>query len=401
LDAGALDGVRVVEMGFWVAGPSAATILADWGAEVVKIEPPTGDPMRGLQASPAFDLDNRGKRAVALDLAKAEAREIALRMIDRADVFVSNIRPEILEGWGLDYDSLSKRHPRLVYAGITGYGLAGEDRNRPGYDYGAFWARSGIANAITPDGALHPPIQRGGMGDHMTGMATAGGVAAALYARDRTGRGQMVSASLLRTAIFMLGIDLNTALRLDPAQWGNLPRGRGGGRSAAFNPLFCCYRDSEGRWFWLLALQGDRHWPDIARAVGHPEWLTDERFSSIMVRGRHSAELMALLDEVLATRTVAEWGRVFDAHDVWWAPVQTTLEVIADPQAHAAGAFVEMPAADGTVIRQVATPIDFSDTASKPRGPTPELGQHTEDVLLELGYDWEDIVRLKTEGAIP
>ena len=185
--AGPMDGVRVVELAFWVAGPSAAAILADWGAEVVKIEPPDGDPFRGLflsaaglevPANPPFELDNRGKRSIALDFTKETGREIALRLIDRADVFVTNLRPVVLARLGLDPDSLAARNPRLVYAGITGYGTEGPDRDRPAYDVGAFWSRAGIAAALTPPGT-DPPFQRGAMGDHVAGITGAGAVASA------------------------------------------------------------------------------------------------------------------------------------------------------------------------------------------------------------------------------
>src|SRR5262245_4981308 len=195
--SGPMQGVRVVELGFWVAGPSAAGILADWGADVVKLEPPDGDPFRALflamvgQAmpiNPPFELDNRGKRSIALDLTRPEGRQLAYKLIDGADVFVSNFRPEILERFGLDYPSLSRRNPRLVYASVTGYGLEGPDRDRPAYDVGAFWSRAGIATALTTPGG-DPPMQRGAMGDHTTGMTAAGGIAAALFSREKTGQG--------------------------------------------------------------------------------------------------------------------------------------------------------------------------------------------------------------------
>src|SRR5258706_1783494 len=220
--SGPLVGIRVVELGVWVAGPSAGGVLADWGAAVVKIEPPDGDPFRrlsrpasgvGLRANPPFELDNRGKRSVVLDLRTAEAREIAHRLIERADVFVTNVRPAALTRLALDWDTLQARNPRLVYARVTGYGETGPDADRPSYDIGAFWSRAGIAAALTPPGA-DPPFQRGAMGDHTAGMTLAGGVSAALLARERTGRGQLVTTSLLRVGLFVLGWDTNAALRL-------------------------------------------------------------------------------------------------------------------------------------------------------------------------------------------
>ena len=399
--AGPMDGVRVVELAFWVAGPSAAAILADWGAEVVKIEPPDGDPFRGLflsaaglevPANPPFELDNRGKRSIALDFTKETGREIALRLIDRADVFVTNLRPVVLARLGLDPDSLAARNPRLVYAGITGYGTEGPDRDRPAYDVGAFWSRAGIAAALTPPGT-DPPFQRGAMGDHVAGITGAGAVAAALLARERTGRGQAVATSLYRIGMFVLGWDLSTTLRLGiPATPMT--------RTAMPNPVISCYRAGDGRWFWLLGLQGNRHWPDLVRAVGRPEWLDDPRFTGMRARRENCAELVRLLDEIFATRPLAEWGEVFDREGVWWAPVQTTEDVVADPQAEAAGAWVDVPRAEGGTVRMLASPVDFSATRSQPRAVAPELGQHTEEILLELGRSWEDIIELKASDAV-
>jgi crotonobetainyl-CoA:carnitine CoA-transferase CaiB-like acyl-CoA transferase len=228
----------------------------------------------------------------------------------------------------------------------------------------------------------------------MTGMTTAGGIAAALLARERTGRGQRISTSLLRVGAFVLGWDVNSALRLGiqarPMTRTNTP-----------NPLISCYHDRDGRWFWLLGLQGQRHWPDLVRAVERPEWLTDTRFATMRGRREHCAELVRLLDEIFTTRPLAEWGPILDAAGMWWAPVQTVSELIEDPQAIAAGAFVDVPLPEGGSARMVATPVDFSDTRWAPGGPSPELGQHTEEVLLELGYDWEAIGDLKARGTIP
>jgi crotonobetainyl-CoA:carnitine CoA-transferase CaiB-like acyl-CoA transferase len=400
--AGPLAGIRVVELGFWVAGPSATAVLADWGAEVVKIEPPTGDPFRGLYlsasgvelpANPPFELDNRGKRSIALDLATAEGRAIADALVDRADVFVTNIRPEILTRFGLDDGRLRARCPRLIYGRITGYGEAGPDRERPAYDIGAFWSRAGIAAALTPPGA-DPPYQRGAMGDHVAGVTLAGGVAAALLARQATGEGQTVTTSLLRIGVFVLGWDTSATLRLGiPATPFT--------RTTTPNPVINSYRAGDGRWFWLLGLQGQRHWPDLVRAVERPDWLEDPRFGTMRARREHCAELVALLDEIFATRPLPECGEAFDRAAMWWAPVQSTTEVIADPQAIAAGAFVEVPDDAGGTVPGVASPVDFSAARWAPGGPAPECGQHTEEILLELGYDWEAIGRLKERGVVP
>lgn len=400
--AGPLTGFRVVELGVWVAGPSAAGILADWGAEVVKIEPPTGDPFRGMYLTAAgaevpanapFELDNRGKRSVALDLGTEDGRRIAHELIAKADVFVTNVRPAALARLQLDWERLSALNPRLVYARVTGYGEHGPDAERPSYDVGAFWSRAGIAAALTAPGA-EPPFQRGAMGDHTAGMTLAAGVSAALLARERSGRGQLVTTSLFRVGIFVLGWDTNAALRLGI---NATPMTR---RSTP-NPVISPYRAGDGRWFWLLGLQGQRHWPDLVRAVERPEWLTDPRFDTMRARREHVEELIDLLDAIFTTRSLAEWIPIFDAAGLWWAPVQSANEVVDDPQAAAAGAWVDVPVAEGGTARMVATPVDFSETTWAPGGAAPECGQHTEDVLLELGYDWERIGELKERGAIP
>jgi len=399
---GPLEGIRVVELGVWVAGPSAGGVLADWGAAVVKIEPPDGDPFRGLYltaagvelpANPPFELDNRGKRSIVLDLTRPEAREVAYRLLDGADVFVTNVRPAALARLGLDPDTLATRNPRLVYGRVTGYGETGPDADRPSYDVGAFWSRAGIAASLTAPGA-DPPMQRGAMGDHTAGMTLAGGISAALLARERTGRGQLVTTSLLRVGLFVLGWDTNAALRLGihatPMVRHEMP-----------NPVICPFRGRDGRWIWLLGLQGQRHWPDLVRAVGRPEWLADPRFATMGARREHAGELVALLDAIFATETSEEWGRRLDAAGMWWAPVQTTTEALDDPQVRASGAFVDVPQGDGTTAPGVASPVDFSHTRWAPGGPSPECGQHTEEVLLELGYDWDAIGGLKERGAIP
>jgi len=396
-----MEGIRVVEVGMWVAGPSAAAVLGDWGADVVKIEPPDGDPFRGLISSfgaggisPPFELDNRNKRSVGLNLVHEDGRRIAAQLVDRADVFVSNARPVALERAELDYATVSARNPRLVYALINGYGLEGKDRDRAAYDVGAFWSRAGVAAALTPEGG-DLPYQRGGMGDHMAGMAAAGAVAAALLARERTGEGQLVSTSLMRIGMYMIGWDISMSLRLGiPAVPMTV--------KAPPNPLINAYTAADGRRFWLLLLQADRHWPDLLRAIDQTEWADDARYASIELRWQHSAELVSELDAVFAKRRLAEWAEIFDREDVWWAPVQDALEVIADEQAHAAGGFVDVPAADGgDPVRMVASPVDFSGTPWSARSFPPEFAQHTEEVLLELGYDWDKIIEMKDAGAIP
>jgi crotonobetainyl-CoA:carnitine CoA-transferase CaiB-like acyl-CoA transferase len=396
-----MEGIKVVEVGMWVAGPAAAGILGDWGAEVIKIEPPVGDPMRGILSmlrdtdgvNPPFELDNRNKRSVGLDLSVPEARDIAASLVDEADVFVTNARPAALARAGLDYETVSARNDRIVYAHITGYGLTGDERDRAAFDVGAFWSRAGVAAALVPEGAPLP-YQRGGMGDHMAAVAAAGAVSAALFARERTRVGQLVSVSLLRVGMYMVGWDINMALRLGMP---TVPMTM----HAPPNPMISAYTAGDGLRFWLLGLQGDRLWPDLLRAIDRTEWATDERYSTLASRFANSAALVRELGAVFSTRTLEEWADVFDREDVWWAPVRYAHEVVDDPQARAAGGFVTVPLDGDRRVDMVATPIDFLGTPWVARGAAPEFAQHTEEILLELGHSWDRISELKELGAIP
>jgi crotonobetainyl-CoA:carnitine CoA-transferase CaiB-like acyl-CoA transferase len=382
---GPLDGVRVVEMGVWVAGPAAGGILADWGADVVKIEPPSGDPARGFGAmlggdmdnNPPFELDNRSKRSVVLDVTTDDGRAKALELIATADVFLTNIRPAALSRIGLGPDELLARDERLVYALITGFGLEGPDADKQAYDIAAWWSRSGIASLLTPPGA-DPPFQRGGMGDHTVAMTGAGMVCAALVSRQATGKGQLVTTSLLRQGAYTVGFDLNVYLL-----WGQeLAVGQ---RQTMGNPTVNNYRAGDGRRFWIVGLEGQRHWPPLARAVGHPEWAEEDHdWSTPLGRFQHATELIATLDEIFATRPLDEWAEVFAGEpDFFWAPINTVEELVADPQFHAAGGLVTVP--DGsTGTTMLATPVDFHGTPAAPRSVAPKLGQHTDEVLGEL-----------------
>lgn len=400
--SGPLDGIRVVELGVWVAGPSAAMILADWGADVIKVEALTGDPYRGFfravagvdaPVNPMFELDNRGKRSLQVNVGTPEGGEIVAGLTADADVFVTNLRPVALKRFGLDYPDLSVRNPRLIYARITGYGEEGPDQERPTYDLGAFWSRAGIAAALTPPDS-EPPYMRGGFGDHTTGLALTAGILGALYARERTSRGQLVTTSLFRTGTYIIGFDINATLRFGTAF--QQPT-----RATMPNPLTSCYLSSDGRWIWLLGLQADRHWPDLVRAVERPQWLENPRFKDIRARAAHVGELVAELDEIFATRTFDDWAERLDRAGMWWAPVNSPEQVVADRQLEGAGAVVEVPTGDGQTVRMVSSPVDFSETTWSPRGAVPEAGQHTEEILLDRGYTWDDIANLKERGVIP
>ena len=382
--AGPMEGVNVVELGVWVAGPATGGILADWGADVIKIEPPTGDPgrlfgrMLGLDVdtSPPFEMDNRSKRSIVLDLATEDGHTAALELISGADVFVTNLRPGALQRLGLDFESVAPGNARLVYGLITGYGETGPDADRAAYDVAAFWSRGGLAHLLTRPGDT-PPFQRGGMGDHMAGMTLAAAICAALLARDRTGTGQLVTTSLYRQGAYTVSFDLNTYLMSgQPIAIGQ--------RESMGNPCMNNYAAGDGRRFWIVGLEADRHWPALCRAVGHTDWLTDPRFSTARSRAVNAVELIGELDQIFATKPLDEWAEIFTREpDFFWSPVNSIEDVIADEQFHAAGGMVDVPDGQGAVP-MVATPADFHGTPWAPRSTAPDLGQHTEEILAEL-----------------
>ncbi len=398
--AGPLAGVRVVELGVWVAGPAAAGILADWGAEVIKVEPLGGDPARKFQfllggdmpTNPVFDMDNRSKQSIAIDVSTDAGGQILDKLLAQADVFVTNVRLAGLERLGLDYDAVSERHPHLVYASITGYGREGDLADAGAFDVAGFWARSGIAHLLTPEGA-DPPFQRGAMGDHSTAMTAAAGVCAALVARFRTGQGQLVSTSLLRQGAYTISFDLSITLG-----WGLTLRI--GERHNISDPNLNNYTAGDGRRFWLVGLEAQRHWPALVRALDRPEWLTDERFATPRARRHNCVDLLGELDEVFATRPLDDWAEVFGAEpELFWAPIQSPDELIADPQFEMAGGMIEVP--DGpTTSTMIATPVDFSATPWSPRSLAPQLGEHTDSLLASLGHTPADIERLVAEGVV-
>jgi crotonobetainyl-CoA:carnitine CoA-transferase CaiB-like acyl-CoA transferase len=382
--AGPLAGVRVVELGVWVAGSAAAAVLAEWGADVVKIEPPTGDPARmfgrmlGIDGgvNPPFEMDNRNKRSVMLDMTTPAGRDTALELICDADVFLTNVRPAALRRLGLDFETVATRNARLVYGLITGYGEAGPDADRAAYDVAAFWSRAGLAHLLTRPGDS-PPFQRGGLGDHMAGMTMAGAVCAALVARTARGTGQLVTTSLYRQGAYAVSFDLNTFLMTGH----EIAIGQ---RETMANPCMNNYTAADGRRFWVVGLQGERHWPALCRAVSRLGWLTEEKFATPRARARNAAELIGQLDEIFATRPLSEWAEVFAADpDFFWSPINTMEDVVADEQFHAAGGVVYVPDGESTAP-MVATPADFHGTPCEQRSVAPAIGEHTDEVLSEL-----------------
>ena len=394
-------GVRVVEVAQFVFVPVTGALLADWGADVVKIEHPvTGDGYRGLATqgigassgtvNVSWEMANRGKRSVALDLKSAEGREILLKLVAGADVFLTNSLPASLDRLGLGVDDLRAVNPSIVYARGHGYGVRGPDASKPAYDATAFWARGGLGATLTPQGMPEPIGQRGALGDRNGAVQLAFGIAAALFRRERTGEGSVVDVSLLSTAMWMLASDVMAALQgtFQPAR---LPEP--GQRVLPPNPLTANYRCADGRFLSLCFLQPDRYWPDLCRAVGRPDLAEDPRFTDIRTRAEHKVECIEALEAVFASRPLDQWREAFANEQFPWEPFQTVTEMADDRQVIANGYIGTVDDGDAHfALPTGAVQFDEQPTALR---RAPEHGQHTDEVLQELGYDWDRIIELK------
>lgn len=397
-----LEGIRVIEHATYMAAPGAGGILSDWGADVIKIEPPGGDPIRNffatigtdLQDNPVFDFDNRGKRSILLDTRTAEGQKILRELASEADVFLTNVRPGGLSRSGLDYESLKQTNPKLVYCSLTGFGLEGDDADKPGFDVASFWSRAGVASITVPKGQDPFPI-RTAFGDHTTSMAAAAGICAALVQAQRTGKGQLVEASLLRAALFAMGSDF--AIQLFFGRIGSTKS-----RHEQIQPLMNFFKTKDDSWFCIVSRQGNVDWAPICRAADRPDLIDDDRFTSAKGRRKNSAILVDYLDEAFGAFTKAEITERLDAESLAWAPVQTLAEVAADPQVMAAGGITEVPSAsgDGTSFKSPASPIRFPGSDDGPKGPSPKPGQHSRSVLEQIGYSGTEIDDLLAKKVI-
>lgn len=399
-----LEGLKVIEMATYVAAPAAGAMLRDWGADVTKIEPLNGCPMRRffegmksnvpIEGNPIFTLDNRGKKGITINTSDQKGADIVRKMINDADVFLTNVRPQSLESAKLDHKTLMKINPRLIYCSLTGYGLEGEEKNKPGFDIAAYWSRSGMAHLTQRKGEEPLPI-RTASGDHITAISTVSGILAALYERGNTGVGKLVETSLVRTGIYSIGSDM--ALQL---KFGRVPSTKN--RDQQINPLFNFFKTKDDRWICLSPRAGgDYDMPKVVRAIGKEEWLNNDKFNSNQARRENAGEFIKEMDKAFSNHTLSEWGNKLDAEDLVWSPVQNLKEVSMDSQAIASGAFSEVEDQDcPESYKTVSSPVRFHNSDDGPKGPAPKLGQDNFKVLNELGIGNNEINSLIDEGVV-
>jgi len=408
----ALEGIRVIETASGMAGPMAGRLLADWGADVIHVEPTvTGDMGRearrllsdlyqrlpggrNIEADFNYSYENHNcnKRSMTLNLSQKTGQDILYRLLEKADIFLANFRPKELNKFNISYDKLSQVNPKLIFANVTGYGEKGADKDLPGYDFNAFWARSGILRVLlSPD--MTPPVTPIAIGDRVTALALVSGITTALFTRERTGKGQEVNTSLLNTGIFVNANDIGGAL-ITGQDRQNVKR------DELANALLNTYQTKDARWLCIAINQPDRYWTDFCRAIERNNLEHDLRFESFDSRIDNHLALFQILEKVFREKDLDEWRVRLTEVGLPWAPIATLSEVIADPQARENNAFVSYEHHTQGNINIVANPVHLGDTPASIRMPAPEYGQHTEEVLLEHGYNWDDITRFKDNGVI-
>lgn len=399
---GPFEGVRVVEVAAWTFVPGAGAIMADLGADVIKVEPPTGDPQRGLinainadtsAPNPFLQVPNRGKRSITLDLTSADGLATLLKLSRSADVFLTSYLPKVRTKLGIDVDDLRADHSRLIYVRGSGWGTAGPMADAGGFDSAAAWSAAGVQHKLTPPGAASPTAQPAAFFDLQGSSAIAGAVAMALYRRERTGDGGVVDVSLLGTGMWTMSPDIAASA----AGSGELPRPN---RLDPPNPIVNLYRTSDDRWINLVCLQSDRFWAELCELIGRPELAYDERFVDATARFVNRVACTAELDATFGTRSLDDWRGILAGFSGVWSAAATFDEVCESAQVADNGYLPTVTGTDGRPFRLVAPPYQFDGAPTSPRGPAPELGQHTEDVLLEGGWSWDQISALRDSGAL-
>lgn len=398
-----LSGIRVIELAAWTFVPAAGAVLADWGADVIKIEhPETGDPQRGLVSSGVvagaggvnyfIEQPNRGKRSIGLDTATPDGLELLMRLVEGADVFLTNLLPDSRRRMGVDVEQVRARNSRIIYARGHGYGTKGEMANRGGFDLAAYWARGGIGEAYSAGDGSYPPLQRPAFGDVYGGLAIAAGIAGALVKRERTGEPSVVDVSLLNAAVWQLGPDIVGA----GVTGQDIPRFR---LEEMPNPVASIYQTRDGRFIAFVLLQADRFWAEFCSRLGREDLIDDERFANAAVRFANRADCIAELRKTFASRDLAHWERAFSGFDGVWDVMRTAREVHADPQALANGYLPRTTDAHGNEFALAASPVQFDET---PLALTraPGHGEHTDAVLSELGFSEDEIIDLKVKAVV-
>jgi crotonobetainyl-CoA:carnitine CoA-transferase CaiB-like acyl-CoA transferase len=396
-----LEGIRVLEVASWTFVPGAGAAMADLGADVIKVEPPTGDPQRGLMnmlalaggpaANPFIEIPNRGKRSITIDLTHERGRALLLELAATADVFLTSYLPKARKKLGIDLADLRAANASIIYAAGSGWGPRGPMADTGGFDLASAWASASMAFKMTPPDR-EPMFQPAAFFDLQGSNTIAGAIGTALFHRQRTGQTTEIDVSLLNVGMWALSPDIMAGPYV-----GSLPMPS---RAAAPNPLVNSYLTADGRWLYLVCLQPDRFWLELCDRIDRPDLAADERFSDMATRAANSAACVKELDETFAARDLGEWQQRLDGFSGVWAPALTPAEVHDHKQVAANGYLPEVTSTDGSTFRLPTPPMQFGGQAPIPQGPAPELGQHTEELILELGHDWEHIADLQASGAL-
>ncbi len=395
-----LDGIRVIDAANFIAGPVSTTVMADFGADVIKIEPPTGDVYRvrgvGYPPSPynfPWIVDNRSKRSVAIDLRTKDGQAVLHRLVSTTDVFVTNLPLDARPRLRVRYEDLAPLNSRLIYASLTAYGETGDEAGRPGFDSTALWARTGLMDLVRPSPDSAPARALPGMGDHPTGMSLFGAIMAALYQRERTGRGGMVSTSLMANGLWWNAIQVQGILC--GARTPTRPA-----REDAASALANLYRCRDGRWFLMTITGAELHWDAFARCIERADLITDPRFATVATRRANVRALVAILDEVFATKDWAEWRRILETSGIVFGVVATLDDILTDEQMVKSGALVPIDDPRAGAALTVSSPIAIEGQEKVPPTLAPAIGQHTVAVLRAAGFAEAEIERLLRAGVI-
>jgi formyl-CoA transferase len=396
-----LEGVRVIEVAAWTFVPVAGAMLADMGADVVKVEPPNGDPQRGLLnmlnaegrgPNPFIEIPNRGKRSITLDLANESGHGVLMRLAATADVFLTSYLPEVRRKLRIDVDDLRAANPKIIYVRGSGWGSRGPMQNVGGYDLASAWATSGLADRLEMGRSDGPPPMPGAFFDLQGGNTIAGAIGTALFRRERTGEAPIVDVSLMNVGMWALAPDIVSAPYVNVTRMPD--------RTQPGNPITNWYRTADNRWIYFVCLQGDRFWAEFCAAIERPDLISDPRYVDAKARFENRRECTAELDATFAKRPLDEWKKRFADFSGVWAPALKFKELHEHPQVLAGGYLPTVTGNDGQQFRLVSTAMHFDDEPTTPAGPAPEIGQDTEAVLLDAGYEWEEIEAVRARGAL-